>query len=325
MPCSGSVEHPEFFALATPNGFGVTLTNVGAAVAAIVLPDGQNRVLGYPTASDYCDDPFFMGVTIGRYANRIRDGRFTLDSLAVHVETDPVTGHCLHGGPRGFHRQIWETDSDLRQSIMFRYRSPSGDQGFPGELATEVRYTVMAPMTLAVDYSAISDADTVVSLTNHCYFNLHGADSDVDGHLLALNADRYLATTAELIPTGEFHAVNATPFDFRRPRELCGADRIDLCFAINGEAGELREAARLVSLQTGIELVVRTTQPALQLYTGDYLDAPFRPRAGLCLEAQHYPDAPNCPQFPSARLAAGDIYRQRIVYEFRECPKGPGP
>ncbi|MEO1034341.1 MAG: aldose epimerase family protein [Pseudomonadota bacterium] len=305
-------------------GFSATLLDRGAGIQAIGVPTSRGvvqAVLGYRDSADYRSDRYYLGVTVGRYANRIRAGALTLPDGVYPLPVDPRTGHCLHGGPRGFHSRIWRREPTTSETMVsYRLRSPDRDQGFPGELAVAVTYTLLPGAALAVDYLATTTQTTAVSLTNHAYFNLHGDGSTVDGHRLSIRASRFTPTDRDKIPTGEVVDTRGTPMDFRADRLLGANDVYDVNFALDDGASSLRPVATLSSPKTGLCLIVHTTQPALQLYTGDGLGEPFAPRAGLCLETQQFPDAPNCPAFPSAVLTPDQVYTHRTVFEFHELP-----
>lgn len=317
--------------LESSSGLRVTLLNLGATIQSLQLPvnNGQlESVLGYQNHDDYWADPYYMGVTVGRFANRIRGSQFSLDGINYPLdENEPDVGNCLHGGHSGFHRQFWEMRpaADGR-SVEFGYLSPDGESGFPGALEVSVTYRLEGELSLAIEYRATSDATTVVNLANHAYFNLDFDKTSIDTHSLRLYADQFTPVDDNQVPTGEQCNVAGTPFDLRALTSVrAGADdgwiRADHNFVLPEFEGEPRLAAELYSPGSGVRLKVLTTQPGLQLYTADYLDQPFRPRQGVCLEAQGFPDAPNQNAFPSTRLERGDIYLHRTVYEF-ELPGG---
>lgn len=288
------------------------------------MPSAQGRLpvaLGFERPGDYRQSPFYLGATVGRYANRIHRARFAFAGRRIALQAnEPSTGNSLHGGDDGFHRQIWRLAyGPDRRSILCRYRSPDGEGGFPGNVVATVIYTLVDPMTLAIRFHAVSDQDTVLSLTNHTYFNLAPRDGAVDSHQIRIHASHYTPTNDAKIPTGELRAVAGSAFDLRELRALCHEDgpaRFDHNFAVNGQTGVLRPAAELYAPTTGLRMRMNTTQAGVQLYTGDGLAGPFAPRQGVCLEAQGFPDAPNQPQFPSPRLAAGEPYEHTSVFEF---------
>lgn len=317
MKSETSIPSIETATLRSPEGIQVSILNLGATIQKILVPAGNgqhNAVLAYPDAESYRSDPFYIGATIGRFANRIDGARFDLDGEEFTLDANEAsTGNCLHGGRDGLSHQIFElaTDSGGR-AVRCKHESADGTGGFPGTLLVEVTYRLLDPWSLAVDFRATTDRDTIVNLANHAYFNLGG---DINEHVLSINARNYTPANNNGIPSGEIRPVAENAFDLRRSQRL-GAARFDHNFILSARPGELRRAASLRSPLTGIEMSLYTTQPGLQLYTGDYLQLPFSSRAGLCLEAQGFPDAPNKQNFPSARLSAGETYRQRSIFRF---------
>ena len=310
--------------LESTNGFRVVVIDRGAAIAAIQVPTPQGLVdvaLRYPQLEDYADDEYYLGSTVGRFANRIADGRLRMKSGTYQLATDPANGgHCLHGGPNGLHRRSWLLDPSGSNQVRCRYIAEHGEEGFPGRLDVSVTYQLLGESALAVEFAATSDRDTVVNLANHTYFNLDPAAATICDHKLCIHAERYTPVDDRSIPTGELRAVSDSEFDFRSPvllsSRMNGSAGYDHNFVLDRSNGELRDAATLYSPRSGIGMRLLTTQPGLQFYTGDGLAGPFQSRAGLCLEAQNFPDAPNQPAFPSATLQAGETYRQRSVFEF---------
>lgn len=317
------------------------LTGYGARLVALETPDRNGNpadvVLGYSKLHEYRDDDTsYHGATIGRFANRISGGHFRLDGRTYVLERNEAL-NALHGGPRGFDACMWEATSATARSVTFRHFSPSGDQGFPGTLDVEVTYLVTDAGSLRIDYCATTDAPTVVNFTNHTYFNLSGESAgSVLDHELWIDADTFTPVDDLLVPTGEIRAVEGTAFDFRAPRTI-GAhlrdhDRqleigsgYDHNFVLNGGSTALpRAVARLRSPVSGIAMTVLTTEPGLQLYAGNQLDgshrgkgdAPYGRHAGVCLETQHFPDAPNRPEFPSTVLRPGTTFRSTTIYAF---------
>ncbi len=288
-----------------------------------------DTVLGYADPERYRTDPYYLGATVGRYAGRICDGAFQLHGRRIEVGTRrDANGHCLHGGPGGLHSYTWRlADRPDDATAVFECRSPDGDEGFPGALTATVSYSLRATQLIIV-LSAVSDADTVVNLTNHAYFNLAGS-GPIGEHRIAINADAYAPVDSESRPTGEIVPVNGTAFDFRSYRLLSerlrhGLAGYDNYFVLAASTGRHTEvdgrrvefAASAYSAASGIRLNVYTSQPGLQFYTGNILGPPFAPLQGFCFEAQAFPDAPNQPAFPPALLRAGERYNQIIVYEF---------
>lgn len=328
--------------LRSRSGMLVRLTEWGAAIAAIVVPTpsnqrGINVTVGYDDPGAYVDNPFFNGSTIGRFAGRIDSGRCPIAGKQVQLAICPEQrDHCLHGGPNGLATKRWERTTENatdETSVTFSYRSTGGDQGFPGTLDTTVVYTLTDDSTLLIELTALCDIDTIVNLTNHTYFNLSG-DGDIADHVVSINSDRYTPLDKRDIPTGKIRSVADSVYDLRAPTLL--GERFDGqfarfdhyfvlnqasddCLQIDGHRLGLAATAHCPSTQIGLR--VYTTQPGLQFYTGQYLQAPFAPRQGMCFEAQGYPDAPNHSGFPSAALRAGQLYRQFIAYRFESLPR----
>lgn len=314
--------------LEAPSGFGVDILDHGATLRAIRVPTSGGMIsvlLSYPVIEDYARDLFYVGATVGRYANRIRDARIQIRGRRCVLDAnEKATGHCLHGGTNGFHAQQWAMEKSAGGRVVeCRHRSEDGDQGFPGCVDVSVKYRLLTDYSLSIDFTVKAYADTVVSLANHAYFNLDRNHRTIDTHDLKLQADYYTPADETGIPTGEIRSVTGTRFDFRDTAPLslpknCDSrsNQFDNNFVLRDANGKLFDAAELYSPDSGIRMRLRTTQPGLQLYTGDHLREPFVPRQGLCLEAQNYPNSPNQPEFPSASLAAGETYRQQTVYEF---------
>ena len=315
------------YTLTNERGFEVAITNYGGAVVSLKTPDRNGRfgdiVLGYDTLEDYVRNPRYFGGLIGRHANRIDHGRFLLNGTQVQLTQNNGVNH-LHGGFQGFDKRLWtvvdQTDADA-VSLTLEYLSPDGEEGYPGDVRATVIYKLLDD-TLEIDYTATSDRDTIVSLTNHSYFNLAGG-GDILGHELMLNANSFTPVSEDLIPSGEIKSVENTPMDFRnsRPIEHGGYDHN---FVLKDYDGSLRLAARLYEPNSGRVMEIETTQPGIQFYSGNFLDGSlvgkggvaYEQYAGLCLEPQHFPDAPNHANFPSTVIKPGEIYRHRSVYRF---------
>jgi len=324
----------------------VQLISFGAGILSLRIPDRagrfENVVLDFPDLAGYVRNhgskaPNFFGSTIGRYANRIANARFTLDSSEYRLAKNNGE-HALHGGPGGFYNVVWRGQASAN-TVEFCYRSKDGEEGFPGNLATSVRYSVAGPQ-LRIDYHAETDAPTVLTLTNHAYFNLAGVGSgSVLSHELRLHASRFTPTDAGAIPTGELRAVEGSPMDFRRStpigariaqndEQLRFGNGYDHNFVIDGyvsgAAQTLRPAAELHDPASGRLMEIQTTEPAIQFYSGNFLDgslrgsagAPYEKYAGLCLETQHYPDSPNQPDFPSTVLRPGQSFDSATTFRF---------
>lgn len=329
------------YQLTNKNGVVVTLTEFGATVVSIIVPDRHGVLgdiaLGFDSVDGYLKkgNPF-IGATIGRYGNRIARGRFNLNGKEYALAINNGVNH-LHGGPGGYDKVLWERASDAdtkNQSMTFRYVSKAGEEGYPGTLTVKVTFTLTDENSLIIDYHAVTDADTVVNLTNHTYFNLNGSGTITD-HVLQLNADYFTPVDATQIPTGELRNVKGTPFDFTAPVKIGaridtqGDEQIsygagyDHNFVISPDASQ-KKVGSAFSEKTGRLLTVESTEPGVQLYTGNFLDGSltgksgnvYSKRTGFCLETQHYPDSPNQPDFPSTVLKAGRTYTTRTIYAF---------
>jgi aldose 1-epimerase len=331
----------EMFVLKNANGVEVRAITYGGIITSIKTPDRAGAlgdiVLGFDAIDGYLGDHPFFGAIIGRYGNRIAKGRFTIDGTEYQLATNNGPNH-LHGGIKGFDKQLWTAEprpaKPGESSVVFRYTSADGEEGYPGKLAVEVTYTLNANNELAVDYLATTDKPTHVNLTQHSYFNLAG-DGDILAHEVTIDADRYTPVDGTLIPTGELAPVDGTPFDFRQSTAI-GA-RIDAAdpqikngqgydhnWVLNRSGAALQRAARVVEPKSGRTLEVSTTEPGMQFYTGNFLDGKlagkggqaYVRRSGFCLETQHYPDSPNQPDFPTTLIKAGQDYRSRTVFAF---------
>ncbi|MFJ8631121.1 aldose epimerase family protein [Streptomyces sp. NPDC093568] len=300
-------------------GVRVRVLSYGGIVQSLEVPDrdghAANVVLGFAGLDGYLAHPEpFLGALIGRYANRIAGARFPLDGLTYALEpNDPP--NSLHGGGHGFDKRVWEV-TPVEHGVRLTRVSPHGEEGFPGRLEVSATYTLDADGALRIAYEAVTDAPTVVNLTNHSYFNLAGAGSgDAGGQELRLAASRFTPVDDDLIPTGALDDVAGTRFDFRQARKV-GAG-YDHNFVLDkGVTEDAREVAGLYDPTTGRALTVATTEPGLQLYTADHLTEPFAPGDGIALETQHFPDSPNRPGFPSTVLRPGEVFRSETVYGF---------
>ena len=325
------------FTIAHPSGIQASVTNLGATLVSLQVPDRNgsmgNVVLGLPRAEDYLHHAAsYFGAAVGRFANRIAGGRFSLDGRDYQLNTNNARGGIpchLHGGQHGFHRQLWTVEDLQPDAVLFRYRSADGEEGYPGNLSVAVTYQLGPGNVLTWTAEATTDAPTIVNVVHHPYWNLSGnRAATIDEHVLQLFAHAYLPVTEGLIPTGEIRSVAGTPMDFRQPRAVGGEESCDYdhCWVLNRQPGEddLSLAARLSDPVSGRVLDVSTNQPGIQFYDGKYLDgsasgntgSTFGPRAGLCLEPQNFPDAPNRPNFPKSRLDPGEVYTNRVVYKF---------
>ncbi|HWS89664.1 MAG TPA: aldose epimerase family protein [Pyrinomonadaceae bacterium] len=332
----------DIYTLNNRRGAEARITTYGGAVVSLKVPDRAGRVddvvLGFDDIGGYEKTTTYIGALVGRYANRIAKGRFTLGGREYTLATNNGENH-LHGGVRGFDKVVWKARPLAArggQALELTYLSKDGEEGYPGNLSVRVVYTLTNANELKIDYYATTDRDTVVNLTNHNYYNLAGQGSgDILGHVLTVNASRFTPTDAGAIPTGELRPVKGTPFDFTRPtaigarieedyEQLKLGRGYDHNFVIDGRPGVLRLAARVSEPTTGRVMETWTTEPGMQLYTGNYLDGsdtgkggrPYRHRYGFCLETQHYPDSPNRPEFPSTTLRKGARFRSTTVYKF---------
>ena len=329
-------EPVQSFILTNANGMTAKLIDLGATLVSLEVPDAEGKVadvvLGCDTVDCYLTSSPYFGCIVGRYANRIANAKFTLDGKEYVLEANEAP-HTLHGGDSGYHKKIWQSEpfSDADgEGVKFTYVSPAGEGGYPGELTATATYTLTPENTLRIDYTATTDAPTVVNLTHHSYFNLQGHDSGtILDHVLMLNADRYTPGDATLIPTGEIAPVEGTPVDFTAPTAI--GERIgqveggyDHNFVVNGEQGEMRLAARVAEPDSGRVMEIHTTEPGIQFYSGNFLDGSFAGKdgaryakhSGFCLETQKFPDTPNQPAFPSAVLRPGETYTHTIEHRF---------
>lgn len=330
--------------LSNSTGMKVRVMTLGAAIQSLFVPDrwgsSGDVVLGFDTAQEYFQDTHYFGATVGRFANRIAKGRFTLDGHVYVLTTNDHSNH-LHGGKHGFDKVIWALDSARSGSpacAQFSYVSIDGEEGYPGTLHATATYCLDDRETLKLDYAATTDRPTIVNLSGHSYFNLSAdvAGASAMDDLLQVHASRYTPVDAQLIPTGELRSVSGTPFDFRQPtvigtRIRDGRDPqilygrgYDHNFVLDGSGSMPRVAARIHDPRSGRVLEILTTAPGLQFYSGNFLDGTkagkgnvlYRQGDALVFEPQLFPDAPNQPGFPSARLNPGSVYRNTIIYRF---------
>ncbi|MEU1269463.1 aldose epimerase family protein [Streptomyces sp. NPDC005799] len=298
-------------------GVRVRILSYGGIVQSVEIPDRTghraNVVLGFADLDGYlgCPGPYF-GALIGRYANRIAGARFPLDGVTYALEPNNAP-NSLHGGEHGFDKRVWDA-LPVEHGVRLTRVSPHGEEGFPGRLEVSATYTLEADGSLRIGYEAVTDAPTIVNLTNHSYWNLAGSGS-ASGHELRVDASRYTPVDADLIPTGELDDVTGTRFDFRRPRKT-GSGYDHNFVLVGGVTQTPREVAELHDPASGRVLTVTTTEPGLQLYTADHLPEPFTPGDGIALETQHFPDSPNRPDFPSTVLRPGGVFRSETAYGF---------
>ena len=331
------------YKLQNAGGMEVAISNYGATVVSLKVPDREGRtqdvVLGYSSLDGYLSARNqYLGATIGRYANRIARGRFTLNGRQYQV---PINNgpNSLHGGSRGFDKRIWSVEKSTdpaRRQLKLDRLSADGEEGFPGNLRVDVRFSLSDQNELRIDYGATTDKDTVLNLTNHAYFNLAGEGSgDILQHQLLLRASYFTPVDPTLIPTGELRSVADTPFDFREAtaigasierntEQLQRAGGYDHNFVLDGSDGKLVLAARVTEPSSGRVLEVLTTEPGIQFYSGNFLDGTmtgkggkeYSFRSGFSLETQHFPDSPNQPAFPSTTLRKDECFQSTTIYRF---------
>ncbi len=328
------------FTLVNRNGLVAKITTYGALLTEMHVPDRNGAfadvTLGFDKLDGYLKGHPFFGCTTGRYANRIAKGQFTLDGITYTLAANNAPNH-LHGGVKGFDKRVWlakSVETTYNVGVVFSYVSRDGEEGYPGTVTAIVTYLLTDDDELRIDYEATTDKPTVINLTNHAYWNLAGAAAgDILGHELTLNADRFTPVDATSIPTGEIRAVAGGPMDFTKPK-LVSKDfaamtgtpgGYDHNYVLNKpRAGELTLAAVLRDPKSGRTLRISTTEPGIQLYTGNYLDGSvigkggkmYPKHAALCLETQHFPDSPNRPNFPSTVLRPGETYKTTTVHKF---------
>jgi len=332
----------DLYVLTNDKGFEVKVTNFGAAVVSIMAPDRQGKmadvILGYDSAAGYQNDTAYLGTAIGRYGNRIGGAQFSLDDKVYKLAKNDGA-NSLHGGAKGFNKVLW-TAEEVRDKdgvgVRLRYLSKDGEEGYPGNLSATITYTVTNANELKMHYQATTDKPTVANLTNHAYFNLLGdAAGDILGHELMINADKYLPVDKGLIPTGELRSVKGTPLDFTKPtavgarindkdEQMVLGGGYDHCWVLNKKGLEMSLAARMYEPKTGRVMEVTTTEPAIQFYTGNFLNGTIKGKKGtvyqkrmaFCLETEHYPDSPNKPSFPTTVVKPGETYSTTTVYKF---------
>ncbi|HEA22247.1 hypothetical protein LCGC14_1037520 [marine sediment metagenome] len=330
------------YSLANKNGIEVDIITFGGRIIALRTPDKQghlqNVVLGFDSLAQYEKKNPFFGALVGRYGNRIANGKFTLGDTEYTLAKNNGE-NSLHGGLQGFDKKVWKAkteEADDNVKLILNYLSVDMEEGFPGNLNTTITYTLNADNSLDVLYEAQTDKTTIVNLTQHTYFNLSGEFSKpILDHLVEIDADAFVPVDSGLIPTGELKPVEGTPFDFTEPKQIgkeIDADNeqitlgggYDHCWVLNDQATGYRSVATAYHPKTGRNLEVLTDQPGIQFYTGNFLDgtlpAPnggtYAKRSGFCLETQHYPDSPNQPDFPSVTLEPGDTYSTRTTFKF---------
>jgi aldose 1-epimerase len=340
----------DLYTLTNAQGMAVKIMTYGGIIQQVLVPDRDHKllnvVLGFATLDDYVayNSPLagvYFGAIIGRYANRIANGMFTLDGVTYHLAINNPP-NSLHGGLEGFDNKVWTATvvppSDGSVGLKLHYLSPNMEEGYPGNLSVDVTYTLSNDNSIRVDYRATTDADTVLNLTNHTYWNLSGEGSGpIYDEVLWLNADKYTPVNSTLIPTGSIDPVAGTPMDFTRPTPI--GDRIrdsfpqlvighgyDHNYVLNRHRAGLEPAARVWDPASGLELSISTTQPGIQFYSGNFLDSTlvgtsgkmYRESDGFALETQHFPDSPNEPAFPTTELKPGQVFTSTSVYQLSE-------
>lgn len=330
------------FILKNESGAEIAITNYGGAALAIMVPDKNgkyaNVIQGHDTIDHVINSPEpFLSTLIGRYGNRIANGKFQLEGkeYSLTINNGP---NSLHGGPTGFHARVWDAEQDTAQSVKLHYVAADGEEGFPGKLDVHVTYTLSDENEFIITYNATTDKTTLVNLTHHCFFSLSGLanpTATVDNNIVTINADFYIPIDNVSIPTGEIAKVEGTPMDFRTPHtvgsrindkfeQLINGAGYDHCYVLNKrEQGSLTFAAKCVEPESGRSMEVYTTEPGVQVYTANWLNgfeaahgATLPARSAICFEAQHFPDTPNKGHFPSCVLHPGETYSQVTIYKF---------
>nr|WP_246000632.1 aldose epimerase family protein [Pontibacter diazotrophicus] len=333
-------EEATLYTLTNAQGMQVQITNYGATITSLLTPDREGElgdvVLGFDSLAGYHSPEYvksgpYFGAIVGRYGNRIAQGRFTLNGEEYQLATNNGEHH-LHGGDKGFDKVMWEAEPLPGQNALrLTYVSPDGEEGYPGTLTSTVTYTLTDDNEIRIDYQATTDKATPVNLTNHSYFNLAAGEAeDALEHVVTLNADKYTVVDESLIPTGELRDVEGTVMDFREPQTI-GArvnqvegGGYDHNYVLNGAEGELTKAATVYEPTSGRVMEVFTTEPGIQFYSGNFLDGTitgsgnqtYKKHYGFALETQHFPDSPNQPDFPSTTLEPGETYESTTVYKF---------
>ena len=329
----------DLYILRNKNNMEVCITNFGGRIVSVMVPDkdGQMRdvVLGFDSIQDYISKPSDFGASIGRYAIRINQGKFTLDGVEYQLPRNNY-GHCLHGGPQGFQYRVYDAVQLNPQELQLTYVAKDGEEGFPGNITCKVLMKLTDDNAIDIQYEAETDKPTIVNMTNHSYFNLDGDAGSNAEHLLTIDADYYTPVDSTFMTTGEIVPVEDTPMDFRTPMpvgerindfdfvQLKNGNGYDHNWVLNAKGDINRRAASLKSQKTGIVLDVYTNEPGVQVYAGNFLDGSltgkkgitYNQRASVCLETQKYPDTPNKPEWPSAVLRPGEKYMSQCIFKF---------
>jgi aldose 1-epimerase len=312
------------------NNVSADFIEIGASLFSLRFPDSKGEIinvcLNHKELSEYKANSSYYGSICGRFSNRIANGKFSLNGKEYSLPINDKIHH-LHGGTEGFSRKSWKVIEKEIDKVVFFLKSPSGDQGYPGTVEVYVTYTLKDDNSLSIDYSASADSSTPINLTNHTYFNLNGeGNGDIIDHDLMIEAELCTETDSDLIPTGKLLNIDNARFDFRKIRAIGSVDNgsYDVNFILNDPGNIDKPKAVVISKKSGIRMEVFTTEPALQFYTGVFLDGstigesghPHIKHGGFCLEAQHFPDSPNHPNFPSTILNPGETYKQTTIYKF---------
>ena len=329
----------DLYTLRNKNNMEVCITNFGGRIVSVMVPDkdGQMRdvVLGFDSIQDYVSKPSDFGASIGRYANRINQGKFTLDGTEYQLPQNNY-GHCLHGGPQGFQYRVFDAVQPNPQELELTYVAEDGEEGFPGNITCKVLMKLTDDNAIDIRYEAETDKPTIVNMTNHSYFNLDGDAARNEAHLLTIDADYYTPVDSTFMTTGEIAPVEGPPMDFRTPTpvgarindydfvQLKNGNGYDHNWVLNTKGDVTRKCATLESPLTGIVLDVYTNEPGIQVYAGNFLDGSltgkkgitYNQRASVCLETQKYPDTPNKPEWPSAVLRPGEKYMSQCIFKF---------
>ena len=323
----------QIFTLKNSKNISVKILSYGGIIKEINIPDRKgtfkNVVLDYDKIESYNTDRSYLGAIIGRYANRIQNGKFKIDDSVYSLAQNNNENH-LHGGLVGFDKVIWIAKTDIKEnsaSLILKYFSRDMEEGYPGNLKVSVIYTLTNDNELDIEYSANTDKKTIINLTNHSYFNLTGEKENIDNHLLKINSKEYIPVNSNLIPIGQFENVANTPFDFNnyksigkeinsKNNQLSIGNGYDHCWVLNKKYNEYGLSASLYDKISGRLLEIYSDQPGIQVYTGNYLSDPFIKRQGICLETQHYPDSPNQKKYPSTLLNPNEEYYSKTSFKF---------
>ena len=331
----------DLYILKNKNGCEIAATNFAGALLSVMMPDREGKMASVVMGHDSLENVMnskeeFLSTLIGRYGNRIAAGKFTLDGKQYSVALNNGVNH-LHGGPTGFHKRVWDAEQLDQQTLKLHYTAADGEEGFPGTLNIDVTYKLTDSNEFVIEYEATTDKKTILNLTQHAYFNLNGMRKDTPAVLdyeLTLNADHYIPIDETAIPLGTIDSVEGTAFDFRTPHKVgeriegsqqtANGNGYDHCWVLNKrEPGELSFAAKCYDAESGRFLECYTTEPGVQVYSGNYCSgstcahgSTLPKRCAICFEAQHFPDSPNRPYFPSTVLNPGEVYTQTTIYRF---------